>query len=76
MEVKIGVQHAPRELTADTEKSADEVLALLNDALQQENGVFTLNDSKGRTVAVPAQKLAYLYFTAEGSRKVGFGPTS
>ena len=29
--------------------------------------------AKGHTIAVPAQKVAYLYFTAESGRKVGFG---
>lgn len=76
MEVKIGVQHAPRELTVDTSATSDEVLTSVENALQQDHGVFTLSDTKGRTVVVPADKLAYVYFTAEGTRKVGFDPTT
>ena len=33
----------------------------------------TLTDAKGRTVAVPAAKVAYLDFTSDLGRKVGFG---
>ena len=40
---------------------------------QADDAVFSLTDAKGHTVAVPAQKVAYLYFTSEVGRKVGFG---
>jgi len=72
MEVKIGVQNAARELSVETDVEPDAVLESLNKALQDE-GLFTLTDEKGRTVAVPADKVAYLYFTADTGRKVGFG---
>lgn len=72
MEVKIGVQNAARELTVETDEEPDAVLVGLNDALKTES-LFTLTDSKGHTVAVPADKVAYLYFTADSGRKVGFG---
>ncbi|WP_306459345.1 DUF3107 domain-containing protein [Aeromicrobium wangtongii] len=72
VEVKIGVQYAPRELSVSTEQEPAAVLAQLDDALK--NGtVFTLTDTKGRTVAVPAEKVAYLDFTSDAGRKVGFG---
>jgi hypothetical protein len=72
MEVKIGVQHVGRELSVETEESPDAILKGLNHALT-EDAVFSLTDAKGHTVAVPAQKVAYLYFTSESGRKVGFG---
>ena len=72
MEVKIGVQHAPRELSVSTEEQPDAVLAALAGALR-DDALFTLTDEKGRTVAVPAAKVAYLDFTADVGRKVGFG---
>lgn len=75
VEVKIGVQNAARELSVDTDAEPDTVLSELNKALKDES-LFTLTDSKGRTVAVPAEKVAYLYFTAEAGRKVGFGLTA
>lgn len=72
MEVKIGVQHAPRELSVSTEENPQAVLALLEEALKNDS-VFTLTDDKGRTVAVPASRVAYLDFTSDVGRKVGFG---
>ena len=72
MEVKIGVQHAPRELSISTELTSDEVLTALTKAVADE-GVFTLNDDKGRTAAVPAERVTYLDFTSDNGRAVGFG---
>jgi len=72
MEVKIGVQNAARELSVETDGSPDEVLKSLEAAIGDDS-VFSLTDAKGRTVAVPADKVAYLYFTADSGRKVGFG---
>ena len=72
MEVKIGVQNVGRELSVEAESSAEQILAALNTALA-DDAVFSLTDAKGNTIAVPAQKVAYLYFTAETGRKVGFG---
>lgn len=75
MEVKIGVQNAARELSVDTDAEPDSVLASLDAALKDDS-LFTITDSKGHTVAVPADKVAYLYFNADSGRKVGFGLTS
>ena len=72
VEVKIGVQYAPRELSVSTEDEPKAVLAALDEALKNDS-VFTLTDEKGRTVAVPAAKVAYLDFTSDVGRKVGFG---
>ena len=72
MEVKIGVQYAARELSVGTESEPQAVLDALNAAIADDS-VFTLTDEKGRTVAVPASKVAYLDFTSDEGRKVGFG---
>ncbi|MGA8850341.1 MAG: DUF3107 domain-containing protein [Aeromicrobium sp.] len=72
VEVKIGVQHAPRELSVSTEDEPQAVLDALQSALQDDS-VFTLTDDKGRTVAIPAARVAYLDFTSDAGRKVGFG---
>lgn len=72
MEVKIGVQNAARELSVETTQEPDAVLTSLQESLKAET-LFSLTDDKGRTVAVPADKVAYLYFTADSGRKVGFG---
>ncbi|TCI98994.1 DUF3107 domain-containing protein [Aeromicrobium sp. IC_218] len=72
MEVKIGVQNAARELSVETEETPEALLSLLETAIA-DSKVFSLTDPKGHTVAVPADKVAYLYFTSEAGRpKVGF----
>lgn len=71
MEVKIGVQHAPRELVVDTDVSPEDVESRLAEALSG-NGVFTLHDSKGRRVVVPSATIAYLEIGKPTSGAVGF----
>ena len=71
MEVKIGIQHAARELTVETDESAESVEKLIGDALASE-GVFTLSDTKGRKIIVPAAKLAYVEIGHGSAGQVGF----
>ena len=72
MEVKIGVQHSPRELVVETDDSAETVEKLVADAVSGE-GVVTLTDTKGRKVIVPAAKIAYVEIGGGVAGKVGFG---
>jgi Protein of unknown function (DUF3107) len=73
VEVKIGVQFAPRELVLESGQSADEVVKAVGDALKADLGVLTLVDEKGRRVLVPADKLAYVEIAESEQRRVGFG---
>ena len=73
MEVKIGVQHAGRELVLESAQSPDEVEQAVTAALQSDNGLLTLVDDKGRRVVVPAGKLAYVEIAEQETRRVGFG---
>ncbi|MGH3500543.1 MAG: DUF3107 domain-containing protein [Nocardioidaceae bacterium] len=75
MEVKIGVIHANRELTLESNQSVDDVQKAVSDALTPDGGLFSLTDDKGRTVYVPAEKLAYVEIAGGPVRKVGFGAT-
>jgi hypothetical protein len=72
MEVKIGVQHAPRELVVDVTSTLEEVEAALNDALSGESAVLTLTDAKGRRVVVPGRTIAYVELGTGTSGTVGF----
>ena len=72
MEVKVGIQMAPRELVVETEDSAEEIERALTDALT-DGTVFALSDSKGKIVLVPAAKIAYVELGASEPRKIGFG---
>jgi Protein of unknown function (DUF3107) len=71
MEVKIGVQHAPRELVVDTADTAEDVEAALNAALA-DNGTLALSDSRGRRVIVPARNIAYVEVGGGVVGQVGF----
>jgi hypothetical protein len=71
VEVKIGVQHAQRELVIDTDSTPEEVEARLGEALA-DHGVLHLKDVKGRAVVVPADKIAYVELGSPTASTVGF----
>ena len=73
MEVRIGVQHATRELVIDSAESTDAILAAVTAAVTGEASVLTLTDERGRQVLVPSDKLAYVEVGEPESRRVGFG---
>jgi hypothetical protein len=73
VEVKIGVQYAPRELVLESPQAADEIERAVDEALRADIGVLTLIDAKGRRVLVPADKLAYVEIADSDPRRVGFG---
>lgn len=74
MEVKIGVQFAPRELVLESGLSPAEVEQAVSEALASETGVLALSDDKGRKVIVPVAKLAYVEIAEDVKRVVGFTP--
>ena len=76
MDVRIGVTQAPREISVeladDTDREAvrQQVEAALSGALD----VLWLTDRKGRSVAVPAVKIAYVEIGSDdAARRIGFG---
>ena len=73
MEVKIGIQYAPRELVLESTLTPDEVEQAVTDAIRSELGVLTLTDEKGRRVVVPVAKVAYVEIAEAEGRRVGFG---
>jgi hypothetical protein len=74
LEVKIGVQHAGRELVVDSAESPAEVEKQVIDAISNATGVLQLVDEKGRRVIVPVEKLAYVEIAEQSHRPVGFTP--
>jgi hypothetical protein len=71
VEVKIGVQHSPRELVVDTDQTPEAVEGLLSDAVTS-GGVLALTDTKGRKVIVPAAGIAYVEIGTGTVGQVGF----
>jgi hypothetical protein len=72
VEVKIGVQHTPREIVLESTQSQDEIQQLVADALKSEDGLLALVDEKGRRVIVLASLVAYVEIAQTDTRRVGF----
>ena len=73
MEVRIGVQHATRELVIDSAETTEAILATVTSAVSGEVSVLALTDERGRQIVVPSDKLAYVEIGEPESRRVGFG---
>ncbi len=71
MEVKIGIQMAPRELVVETESAVEDVKQALTAALA-DNKLFVITDKRGGTVLVPADKIAYVELDQAEPRRIGF----
>ena len=71
MEVKIGVQHAPRELTLESAQTPAEVEQAVTEAMAKD-GVLTLTDEKGRRIIIPISKVAYVEIAESSNRPFGF----
>lgn len=71
MDVKIGIQQAVRELTLETDESAESISAQVAEAVSSD-GLLTLKDTKGRTVVVPGAKIAYVELGSTQVGAVGF----
>jgi hypothetical protein len=73
VEVKIGVQHAARELVVESPQEADDIAKAVAAALGKGEGLLSLTDESGRTGIVPTDKLAYVEIGPPETRRVGFG---
>ena len=75
MDVRIGVTYSPKELEvelgddADSEKLKGEI-----DAALSGEGALWMTDRRGRQVAVPVDKIAYVEIgSPDDQRRIGFG---
>ncbi len=72
MEIKIGVQYAPRELSLESTQSRDEVEESVTKAMT-DGGVLTLADDRGRLFVVAGERISYVEIGEPMERRVGFG---
>jgi Protein of unknown function (DUF3107) len=72
VEVKIGVQFAPRELVLESTQTPAEVEATVSDVIERGSGTLSLVDDNGRRVIVPVDKIAYVEIAESSPRPVGF----
>jgi len=73
VEVKIGVQNAPREINIESEQSTEEIEQAVAAALSGAEKLLSLTDDRCRKILVPAERLAYVEIGEPTKHKVGFG---
>jgi hypothetical protein len=75
VDVRIGVTQAPREVTVEVPDDEHEaVRTRIEAALGGAADVLWITDKRGREIAVPASKIAYVEIgTPDGDRRIGFG---
>ena len=76
MDVRIGIVQSAKEIEIELADEADReaVLADIESSLGKNEGVLWLTDRRGRRVAVPVAKVAYVEVGAPAhDRRVGFG---
>jgi hypothetical protein len=76
VDVRIGVTQAPREITIELAEDVDrdDLKARIEAALAGTSDVLWIADKRGKDVAVPSAKIAYIELgSADGDRKIGFG---
>ncbi len=76
MDVRIGVTYSPKEIDLDMGDDVDRstLHTEIEAALAKESGVLWLTDKRGRQVAIPAGKVAYIEIgSPEDERRIGFG---
>ena len=72
MDIRIGIQNSPRELSFESDQSAAEVGSLVANAIETGAKLLKLKDNKGRLFLVPVASIGYVECGAEESRRVGF----
>lgn len=76
MDVRIGVTYTAKEIEVEMADDTDraELIASVDGAIGGTTTVLWLTDRRGRTVGIPAEKIAYIELgRAVSDRRVGFG---
>lgn len=71
MEIRIGIANS-RELSFETDQTADVVEKAIVSALDAKATHVTLADARGTTYVVPTSGIAFVEIGTEESRRVGF----
>ena len=76
MDVRIGVTQAPRELNIELAEDVDrdDLKSRVEAALAGSSDVLWITDKRGKDVAIPSAKIAYIELgSADSDRRIGFG---
>lgn len=72
MDVRIGIVQSARDLAFETDTSAEEIIAIIEEARKHEGQLAVLHDSKGGQILVNPGSIAYIELGAKTSGRVGF----
>lgn len=72
MELRIGIQHAPRELTIETDQEAADIEQLVQEAFEKNAPLVRFTDDKQRVYLVQTAQILYVEVSGEAPRRVGF----
>ena len=77
MDIRIGITQAPREIAVEVEDNAKAREALkksVDAALKGETATLWITDKKGKDIAIPSAKIAYVEIgSTDAERRIGFG---
>ena len=77
MDIRIGITQAPREIAIEVEDDAKAREALkksVDAALKGETTTLWITDKKGKDIAIPSAKIAYVEIcSTDAERRIGFG---
>jgi len=77
VDIRIGITQAPREIAIEVEDDAKAREALkksVDAALKGETTTLWITDKKGKDIAIPSEKIAYVEIgSTDAERRIGFG---
>jgi hypothetical protein len=77
VDIRIGITQAPREIAVEVEDNAKAREALkksVDAALKGETTTLWIIDKKGKDIAIPSAKIAYVEIgSTDAERRIGFG---
>jgi hypothetical protein len=77
MDIRIGITQAAREIALevdDNAKAREALKTAVDHALKGETETLWITDKKGRDIAIPSAKIAYVEIgSANAERRIGFG---
>ncbi|MSO14854.1 MAG: DUF3107 domain-containing protein [Ilumatobacteraceae bacterium] len=77
MDIRIGITQAPREVAIELEddvKAREALKKSVDAALKGESTTLWITDKKGKDIAIPSAKIAYVEIgSTDAERRIGFG---
>ncbi|MEI6199432.1 MAG: DUF3107 domain-containing protein [Actinomycetota bacterium] len=77
MDIRIGITQAPREIAIEVEddaKARETLKKSVDAALKGETATLWITDKKGKDIAIPTAKIAYVEIgSTDAERRIGFG---